>query len=421
MARILLVKPPFARLLQNSVYFSYPLGLMYVAGMLKQRGHEVRIYHDDVSNPEPLPVNEVLIDQPAIPEPTPEMCAPFEAALDDFDPQIVGFGYCTTDAPSAHCFARIAKERGLRTVAGGPHPSVLPEEEAATGLFDVVVVGEGDHPEAAWAFSGPCANIVRVPPVEDLNAVLPDRHCVIGGEAFTSWWRGMVETQRGCPNRCGFCAAPLMFGKRMRFRNPALVREELETLDTDGGFLIDDCLTADREHLLQVCEEFGKLDFIWWCHAAFQDVDEALLEKMRDGGCIRPGFGYESASERWRRLCGKRVEPAHAERMVVAAVALGMQIVTYFIIGFPGETIEELDATLDCAAYMKELGAAPCISIATPYPKTRLSQMVDTESLKWTDFMHQSRRRGFADCTDEEWADVIERMHEINKEPVRNG
>lgn len=415
MARVLLVRLPFARLLQSSVYFVYPLGSMLVAAMLKARGHEVLVYHDDVSNPKPIPPGPLRLGLPTQHTLTEDCYLPFLEVLDEFQPEVVGISYCTVDAETARDFAAFARQRRIRVVAGGMHPSLLPEEEAK--VFDAVVVGEGDHPDAAAAFEDFGTEIVRPPPVEDLDAVKADRSCVIGGARYSPFLAGMVQTQRGCPYACAYCAAPTVFGKRVRTRDPGAVREEVESLGTKQGRIIDDSFGVVRKHGLAVCRELAKTGFKWVCDAALQNVDQELCEALASGGCRCVNIGLESASPRWWELSGKQVEEGQPERVLGMLKSKGLSCVYYLMIGFPGETIEDLTATLRWAADLKQKGAMPSISILTPYPGTKvwdLTAGLRDDSQGWSGYLHQSANMGFAACTEDEWRSALREANLLN-------
>lgn len=412
--KILLAKGPFARLLGSDVYSLYPLGLMYVAAMLEQRGHDVAIYHDDVSNPQPIPSNPARFKPMSVPLPSEEMLQPFVNVLDGFQPDVVGVSYCTADRGSAHAVAALAKQRGIRTVAGGVHPSLLPVD--ALSLFDAAVVGEGDNPFAASAFETEDTGYLVVPPVENLDAIMPNRNAVIGGERYPQFLRGMVHTQRGCPYNCGFCAAPKVFGRKVRMRDPGLVREEVETLGVSTGRIIDDSFGVNRKHGLAVCRELAKTNFKWVCDVALQDIDDERIEAWVEGGCTQINIGIESAVPRWQELSGKHVKPGQPELILEKANKKGLGVVFYFMIGYPGETYAEMQQTLHYANSLKELGAIPCISIVTPYPKTAIFDMLHGADVAWdwSQFVHQSDKMGFADCTAKEWQKVVAEGNRIN-------
>ena len=415
MARILLVRPPFSRLIGNAVYNTYPLGVLLTAAMLKGRGHEVVIFHDDVSNPAPIPSVPPDFRDIDIPSPDLGCIAPLRLVVKDFQPDVVGLGYCTSDRDSARTVAVRLREMGVkRLVAGGVHPSLLPDAEL--GLFDAVVVGEGDSPAAAEAFETNRVECFTCPPVTDLDLVVADRASVIGHKRYPPFLRGMVQTQRGCPYNCGFCAAPKVFGTKVRRRDPVKVRKEVESLGVTQGRIIDDSFGVHREHGLAVCRELEKVDYRWVCDVALQDIDDERIEHWLRAGCYQINVGIESAVERWQKLSGKHVPEGLPEDVLGRCRGRGLGVVFYFLMGYPGETTDEIEQTLAYVRKLKGLGAKPCISIVTPYPETRLWDLVKHEPGDgYHSFLHQSSRMGFADCTRDEWAKFVVEANNINR------
>lgn len=429
--RILLVKPAFARLLQNSVYMTYPIGLMYVAAMLRGLGHDVAIWHDDVSNTTapPIPHKPASFHAISMRCPGPDVMEPLENFVDEWGPEVVGVGYNTIDWQGAHAVAQMAKLRGIRTVAGGVHPSLLPDEELGKD-FDGVVIGEGDHESLEMAFTWdvyPDSPGARLPAKFDALSpsqsvfelgVLPARDAVIGHELYPPYLRGIVQTQRGCPYNCGYCAAPQVFGRKVKARSPESVRQDVESLGVSHGRIIDDSFFVLKEHSRRVCYELAETDYTWVCDMALQDATDDALDHIRIGGCTGINVGVESASPRWRELSGKKIRAGEPESLIERAGSRGIGVVFYFMIGFPGETASEIKATLNYARRLKQLGAKPCISLVTPYPKTRLWDAAcgrkDMENSDWSEFIHQNSQTKLADCTDEEWTEAVERGNEIN-------
>lgn len=413
MSRVLLVKPPFARLLQSDVYLTLPLGAMYVAAMLRDRGHEVRIWHDDVSNTDPIPRAGVRVGPMEFASIDYSTYEPLQKVLDEWRPEVVGISYCTVDAEAAHAIASEVRRRGIRTVGGGIHPSLLPDDELE--WFDAVVIGEGDQPHAAAAFEKDTRGVFFVQPKENLDDLRPARDAVIHGSRYSPFLRGMVQTQRGCPYNCGYCAAPKVFGRRVRTRDPGLVREEVECLDTERGRIIDDSFAVKRKHGMAICRELAKTNYRWVCDIALQDIDEELLAAMAEAGCQQVNIGIESAVERWQDVSGKFIAPGRPEAVAAMCQRENVGMVAYFIIGYPGETFDELQQTLRYAEHLKGLGAHPCISVLTPYPGTRIWDMVapQLDGKPWTDFIHQSSAMGFADCTEDQWASVLEEANRV--------
>lgn len=413
---ILLVKPPFARLLQSDAYLTYPLGLMGVAAVLRAAGHDVTIYHDDVSNLDPIPrghsrLGEVTYSH----EQLEKSMGVFTHVLDGIRPDVVGVSYTTSDVVAARMIAAECRNRGIRTVAGGIHPSLCPDDEME--FFDVVVAGEGDHPIVECMFDEKQYNPLNEPyyVLTPSTFSVADRDCVIWGEHYSPYLRGMIQTQRGCPYHCSFCAAPTVFGTKVRTRDPGAVREEVESLGVTSGRIIDDSFGVVKSHSLAVCHELEKVNYSWVCDMAVRDVDEELLDAMVAAGCGQINLGVESASEKWRALSGKHVDAWTVRDAMAIASARGVAVVLYFMIGWPGETSEELGATLAVAQSLKDEGAKPHISIVTPYPGTKLWDMCDVADRgDWSSFMHQSRDMGFADVPPDVWAQALQTATRIN-------
>lgn len=417
--KILLVKPAFARILDNTVYCTYPLGLMYVAAMLRDRGHDVKIWHDDVSNDGPINSHSAWFQPIRSMEPGPEIMGPLVWEMESWQPEVVGVSYTTIDRLGAHAIAHAANKLGIRTVAGGIHPSLLPEEEVEpVGPFDAVVVGEGDADIVASSFAGNA--YVTNARADDLDHYLPARDAVINHERYHPYLRGMIQTQRGCPYNCGYCAAPSVFGRKVRTRDPQKVVAEIESIGVKNGRIIDDSFFVVKQHGRDLCNELERanMGYTWVCDIAMQDATEDALEHMARAGCVAINSGIESATERWRELSGKHIVQGQPESLLQRANGRGISVHYYFMVGFPGETYTEMHATLDMAERLKDMGAVPCISIVTPYPKTRLwdlaCDVADLHDPDWSVFIHQNSSVKLADCTSDEWDRVVQRGNEIN-------
>jgi len=335
------------------------------------------------------------------------MLAPLVELLDDFKPEVVGVSSVTADYESGLAVAKLCKQRGIRTVAGGIHPSLLPDDAAEH--YDAVFAGEGDSPECVALFEDPNMTFAQGLCL-DLNNVIPDRHAIVGWERYTSFLQGMIQTQRGCPYSCGYCAAPKVFGNRPRMRDAGLVREEVESLGVPSGRIIDDAFAVNRAHGLAICRELSKVNYDWVCDIALQNVDEELLDRMKAAGCTQINIGIESASKRWQALSGKKIKPGQPEIVLAWGKQRSIRVIYYFMVGFPGETLQELKATLAMASRLKDMGGHPCISVVTPYPRTQLWDLCFNHrpmSWAWSDFIHQSSKMGFADVSDGEWQEVL--------------
>jgi len=388
---------------------------MYVAAMLRARGHEVRIYHDDCSNPTPLPNGPVVLGEMHAEAVTSDVVAPYVELLETWRPEAVGISYTTADVPAAHVYARLARSRGIRTVAGGIHASLLPDDERT--YFDYVIRGEGDVDWVGTLFE---TNFYQEPTHElhsdDLDRYAPARDCVIGGERYDAFLKGLIQTQRGCPYACAYCAAPKVFGTKVRVRRPEAVRAEVDSLGVQHGRIVDDSFGVVRSHALGVCEALAGSGFRWVCDAALQNVDEELAEALVAGGCEKVCMGVESATPRIRELSGKHLQEGDPEAAYELLRGKGIdRVAFYLMIGFPGETAEEMRATLAWGRRLRGLGADISLSLVTPYPGTKLWGMVP-EGMKprsWGECMHQSGATRLGAVTASEWQSVMEEARDV--------
>jgi radical SAM superfamily enzyme YgiQ (UPF0313 family) len=214
---------------------------------------------------------------------------------DGFD--LVGISSYSAQVDEAYVLADRYRDRGVPVVLGGPHVSVLPEEAAAHGT---VVVGHG---ERHWPQLLAEAAAGRLRPVygsldDDFDladAPLPAFELL----DIDRYNRLTIQTSRGCPHRCEFCAGSLLFCRRYRQKPVAKVLAELDKVLTlwPRPFveLADDNSFVDRGYWLDLLPEIAKRDVRWFTET---DVavgeDDVLLDLLRASGCAEVLIGLES-------------------------------------------------------------------------------------------------------------------------------
>lgn len=387
------------------------------------QGHEVLIFHDDVSTPGFIPSKPFSIEWPhgsPVENHFPMQSeSAFRGMLKYWDPDVVGFSCTTSDYWLGVYMASIAKEYGCRIVFGGPHASLLPK--AVLCHADSVVVGEGESVVASAAFnpSVPPDSIIQAEPIIDLDEVLPARDMVLGGDLYVPYLKGLVQTQRGCPYSCGFCSAPTIFGSKVRTRNPQAVRDEIKSLGVLSGRLVDDSFAVKRDQGVAICEALKGLNFHWNCDMALRDIDSELAALMHGAGCYQINIGLESATQKWQELSGKRVSEQESLHAVELLKKNGMTSNFYFMVGYPGETVEEALDTLKWASRIKDVGGNPHISSVTPYPGTKLMEVARRFNPDWTPtystkFMHQNVHPELLSGDHEAWQEVFALANRLN-------
>jgi len=171
-----------------------------------------------------------------------------------------------------------------------------------------------------------------------------------------------------------------MFGKTFRMRSIKNVVDEIEWLrDTHGAdafTFYDDAFTLDIERALKICEEIKKrkIGLPWDCQTRVDNVSKEVLAKMRRAGCEVVYFGVESGSQKILDAVGKKTTIQQNERAIRWAKDAGLFVIASLIIGYPSETADTLEQTLDLIRRLKPDDAYLCV--ATPYPGTELYRLV---------------------------------------------
>ncbi|HWR20749.1 MAG TPA: radical SAM protein [Verrucomicrobiae bacterium] len=194
----------------------------------------------------------------------------------------------------------------------------------------------------------------------------------------------LLEATRGCHYRCAFCLLE-MYGKGYRKKDPEQVVREVTYLVREAGartgYFIDLEFTAVRDYVWNVCERLAAagLPFEWACQTRADYVDEPLLTLMKRAGCRLIHFGVESGSARILAETNKRITLEQIERGIAETKQAGIDQVCFFMFGFPGETAEDMEATIAFAKRLNPTYAS--FHAVTPYLGTKLYEMSGSSEL----------------------------------------
>jgi radical SAM superfamily enzyme YgiQ (UPF0313 family) len=386
-SKIALVNSPLVEKVSRHPLFP-PLGLAYMAAVLEKNQFEVKVMD--------CPVCEM--DH-----------AKLKDELASFNPEIVGIGSMTPTIASALKSARVAKEAcpDATVIMGGPHATfmsgqILFDEPAV----DVVVRGEGEETLLEIAQKSPNMQnlsevksvvfrkddqIVQTPTrpfIQDLDALPRPAYHLIPVDKYRILGRKLlpIMSSRGCPFQCSFCVASQMFGARFRGRNPKNVLDEIEWLrdeyGAEGVTFQDDTLTFDRKRILDICDGIvdRKIELPWGCGTRADVVNREILAKMRKAHCNEVCFGVESGCQRIRDALKKKVTTDQCENAIKWAKEVGIFVTVSVILGYPGETRETLQQTLDFVRRVEPDDVY--LNHATPYPGTELRALVESNGWK---------------------------------------
>lgn len=389
---VLLINPTFNvhehyGKLSDAASLLLPVSLLYLGGMLEAKGVPVRIMDgqcDDLSEPSLLKM------------------------IDEMKPLFVGITMLTPTSFDSHKLAAIIKKGypNLWILAGGTHPTVLPEEVMEDRNIDLIAISESEHtlmdvydvildggdPKALknipgiWYRDGD--DVVKTqdrPLFSDLDKLpLPMWHGVkmdlyhqVPDSSFARPMRVMMSS-RGCPFKCIFCSARQVSGFKYRAHSADRVVEEMEILinryNARQIIFLDDNFIISKKRVFEICEKMMQKDFhkkvVWTAAGRADEVTEPLLKAMKDAGCKMISYGIESGSPRLLELMKKGEKKEHIEKAVAMSRKVGLKTRGTLILGFPTETKEESLETIDFA---KRLGLDFAkFSLATPYPGTAL-------------------------------------------------
>jgi len=381
--KVLLVYPP------NTVYGEdpskggqiVPLGLAYIAAVCEKNNYETKIFDFSASdNIEELPENDAIyygIKKEEIIE-----------SIRNFAPDIVGIQCMyTAYANDAYDVAKIVKEINNKAlvVMGGAHASSCPESVLECLYVDIVVIGEGEEAfikiverhKNGQSVSDIQGTAVRLdsrffinpsrPYIEDIDTIpFPARH-LLPLERYIEKVKKSISnmrpstfviTSRGCPYNCRFCSIKSVWGRSWRYHSPKRVVEEIEYVVKEYRVreihFIDDNVSAKIDRLIAICDELigRKIDIKWATPngIAIWTLNRTALDKMKKSGCYRLTFGIETGCEKTQEYIRKQhASFGKMNEIINYANKLGIWTIATFIIGFPNETKEDVEKTIQFA------------------------------------------------------------------------
>jgi anaerobic magnesium-protoporphyrin IX monomethyl ester cyclase len=386
-----------------------PLGLAYVAAALEKEGFHVEIF------------DNYLLGKPIV---------YIKHMVRRLNPQIVGITCSSATYQRCVETAKAAKEvsPSCKIVVGGPHPSFMPDSMLRHPEIDYVVLGEGERaivklvtnitkcendsavatvPGIAYRHKG---EIKKNAPIfiRDLDQIpYPARHLLpMHLYKRTLYYLGVkpVDTMnviRGCPYNCAFCDVKKLWGNTCRAFSPHRVVEEIDHLvnkyGSKGIYFLGDNFTIHKRRTVEICKLIRKyrLDIEWVCDTRVDLISRELLREMKDAGCRTLWFGVESGSPRILRKINKGITLQQVVHGFKLCREEGIQIACSFMLGIPGETINDMEATLNFA---KNLDPDWCqFNIFIPMPVSSLYEEILRKGLydRVEDFVVYTKTKDF--------------------------
>lgn len=381
-----------------------PMGLGYLASVIEGMGIEVKILDCLLEGWD----KEEAIDGKLVRVGLSER--EIESFIASYDPDLVGINCQFSRQYRIHhqLLAIIKRVRpGCVTVAGGAHVTVCPEEVLNDENCDYILSGEAedsfrglllavmenrrpsDIDGAGWKEGGKPLINSKTRWINDLDSIPFPAYDIMDIEKYfglhTS--HGLrhrkrfspIVTSRGCPAKCSFCSAYKVWGSAYRFRTVDNIIKEMEMLKNEYGIeelmFEDDNVTANPGRAKELFSKMiaAKFNFIWDTPngVGAWSLDEETIDLMKESGCVKLNFPVESGSQRvLDAIINKPVKLPRIRQLISHCKKIKLDYGIFIVIGMPGETVEDIWASFRFAA---ENGCYnPLISVATPYPGTKL-------------------------------------------------
>lgn len=332
-----------------------PFGVLYLASVIEMKGIEVSLFR--VSH---------------------EKCC-----FDFSDYDIVGFSISSSVTyPILKKVRNNSQFNGNSLlIAGGIHTTIFPENVITDLKIDIACVGEGELTISEIVDTYPNLNLFQIKGIVykdsktdkfihtpkreligDLDTIpFPARHLLPQNEIVmddrlsnTHLPVAHILCSRGCPYNCNFCANQ---EHSIRYRTGANIRKELEFLidkyNIKGFCITDDNFIVNKEKIEDICREITPLHLQWSSLSRVNTVDEELLKKIKESGCIEIKYGIESGSPRILKMMNKQITIEQIKKAITITHEIGIRVKAFILHGFPGENLESTKETIQLLDELK--------------------------------------------------------------------
>ncbi len=335
-----------------------PLGILYLSAYCEENGYDNEVFDSTFSTFEMLS-EQLLLKKP----------------------DVVGIYTNLMTKINVLKIIRMIKDndtlKKTKVVLGGPEVRNHAKNFLDYGA-DIVVVGEGEKTflELVRYFEGTISDIKSISgivyrnengiiitnsereKIRDIDTLpIPNRKKVNLRLYFDAWKKShgesaiSVSTMRGCPYTCKWCSRAV-YGQSYRRRSAALVVDELAHIqasyEVDTVWFVDDVFTISHKWLAEFSEEIQKrkIRLRYECITRADRMNESVISLLRQSGCFRVWIGAESGSQRVIDAMDRRVQVEQVREMIRAARGAGLQAGTFIMVGYPGETEDDLKETI---------------------------------------------------------------------------
>jgi len=348
--------------------------------------------------------------------------------------------------PSYHAMIRLASEikvlkPEIIIVFGGPQASATARKTMeAVECLDYISTGEGENivvpffdavlrrngcgieniPGIYFRRNGHIFSNQEMLPLCDLDTLpywepilYKDDYTELQEDLESSKYYMPIDAGRGCPYNCTFCCTSNFWRRTYRLKSAERIVQDImyyrENYGIRSFWFSHDAFTVNNQLVEKVCDLIieNKLDIIWRCTTRIDCITEELVLKMKRAGLIQIEMGIETGSERMQKLTNKCLALQSVQSKIKFLLRNGISVALFFMYGFPEETEDDLEKTLDLLFTLLDLGVKhTSISYCKFNPSTEITkkygdQLVFDTSIK---ILHRSiigfaeEEKMIADC-----------------------
>lgn len=300
-----------------------------------------------------------------------------EAIPETLDCDLVAITIETYTALRGYQLAQRFREQGKKVVAGGYHPTFLPDE--AGQFVDSVVRGDA---ESLWAGILEDARQGRLQPLYQAPANLSMAGLRYDRSIFAGKKYGLarpLQFSRGCRFACDFCSIHAFYGRSLTCRPVQEVIAEVDSLDSRWVFVVDDNLFVNKQETLALLQALRGTPMRWGCQISLDvAADPELLKAMAQAGCVAVLIGFESLDPSNLRLMKKKWNDKNPYSEAIARFhEHGLMVYGSFIFGYDHDGPDVFQRTLDFALESRLFLVN--FSALTPTPATALYARMEKE------------------------------------------
>jgi len=260
-----------------------------------------------------------------------------------------------------------------KIVLGGAGFSVMPAELMERIKPDFGISGEGEEafPKLLTALenngegldkigalfqrnNSEVISVPRPPEFLDMNSLQNPDRTIINPVYFSEYGCDSIQTKRGCPLRCDYCTYPIIEGRVGRTRDPGKIVDEMfESVDRNPDinhfFIVDSVFNLPRTHAKNVCKELisRNWEVPWTCYSNPLGFDQEFADLAKEAGCAGMEIGSDSGVDRILKNLHKGFTTDHIRKLHDICVKAEIPDCHTFIIGTEGETMEDVQETID--------------------------------------------------------------------------